>query len=93
LSNALNQLVIAVQQGSGAVSQCSLAVGTVSSQFLSDPVPLTVDFPLNAFTANTDWSDIQVIEIIFAGGNLAITQFLAIPNGSTEPAANFTCGA
>jgi hypothetical protein len=27
------------------------------------------------------------------GGNLAITKFLAIPTGSTEPAANFTCGA
>jgi hypothetical protein len=39
LSNALNDLVIAVQQGSGQASQCSLAVGTVSSQFLSDPVP------------------------------------------------------
>jgi hypothetical protein len=39
LSNALNDLVIVVQQGSGQASQCSLAVGTVSSQFLSDPVP------------------------------------------------------
>jgi hypothetical protein len=39
LGNALNDLVIVVQQGSGQASQCSLAVGTVSSQFLSDPVP------------------------------------------------------
>jgi hypothetical protein len=39
LSNALNDLVIVVQQGSGQASQYSLAVGTVSSQFLSDPVP------------------------------------------------------
>jgi hypothetical protein len=67
LSNALNDLVIVVQQGSGQASQCSLAVGTVSSQFLSDPVPSTVDFPLSAFTAGTNWSDIQVIEIIFQG--------------------------
>jgi hypothetical protein len=52
-----------------------------------------VDFPLSTFPAATNWSDIQVIEIIFQGGNLAITKFLAIPTGSTEPAANFTCGA
>jgi hypothetical protein len=91
LSNPLNDLVIAVQQGSGQVGECAL--GVPSSQYLSDPLALTVDFPLSAFTVGTNWSDIRVIEIIFEGGNLAITQFVAIPNGSTEPAANFTCGA
>jgi hypothetical protein len=53
-----------------------------------------VDFPLSAFPAGTNWSDITLIDIIFQGAsNLAITKFLAIPTGSTEPAANFTCGA
>jgi hypothetical protein len=96
LSSGLNDLDLVFEQGSGIAAACSTSVAP-SSSFNSDPVAFTVDFPLSNFTANSgppvDWSDIQLFDIILIGPNLSITKFLAIPIGSTEPAANFTCGA
>jgi hypothetical protein len=57
----------------------------------------TVDFPLSLFSVTTsggtiDWSNIDLIDIIFQGAsNLAISEFLAIPNGSTIKPAPFSC--
>lgn len=94
LSSALN-LNLEAEQGSGIAAQCALNLGP-SGESNSVPVPFTVDFPLSAFGANgggpVDWSDILAFEIILGGGpDLAITKFLAIPNGSTEAPATFTC--
>jgi hypothetical protein len=89
---------IAVAQGSNGNIGASCGINLGASGFNADVTAFTVDFPLSNFGANAggpvQWSDITVIDIIFQGAsNLAITKFLAIPIGSTEAPATFTCGA
>jgi len=98
LSSGLNLNIVAEQGGNGnTAAGCSINIPPSSG---NNPLPaaFTVDFPLTNFTSNSggpvDWSEIPVIDIVLQGGpNLSITKFLAIPIGSTEPAATFTCGA
>jgi len=86
---------IAVTDINGIGGICGLNLGP--SGYNSDAAKLTVDFPLSLFSVTTsggtiDWSNIDLIDIIFQGAsNLAISEFLAIPNGSTIKPAPFSC--
>jgi hypothetical protein len=87
---------IAVVQGSNGNIGADCGINLGASGYNADVTAFTVDFPLSNFGANAggpvQWSDITLIDIIFQGAsNLAITRFLGIPIGSTEPAATYTC--
>jgi hypothetical protein len=79
----------------GLSALCGINLGP--SGYNSDLVPFTVDFPISAFTfggqpPQINWANIDLIDVIFQGApNLAITKFLAIPNGSSEAPATVTC--
>lgn len=98
LSSGLNLNLVAQQGSNGhAAAACSIGLSP-SSESNAAPAAFTVDFPLSTFTSPNglpvDWSNILMLQIVLAGGpDLAVAEFLAIPNGSTEEPARFTCGA